>query len=333
MSHRPLILPAILSLCLCVVSACGQVPSPRPDESMDGGAGGAGEMNGEGERDMAAGAPADAAMPADGAPAGDGAVAVYPLDGRTVALVLVLGDSVAAGYNAAGQNRPGGRGYARLLFNNHADFPAYNGHDLATRYPGAAFRDLSISGATSDKVLSDLRGRLSGLPASVAGDVLVLFNVGGNDFKNRPNAMINEVEARALAREIRANIAEIYRLLKGRYAVAGKAAIFLQDNIHDPSDGVGTIPLSFMDGFCKALHLAVLFKMQVLANLALLNGEIAAEVRAQGGHLADIHGAFLGHGMNGGAARFLDNDCVHPLNAGHDLIRKVGWQVLTGERY
>lgn len=182
-------------------------------------------------------------------------------------------------------------------------------------------------------MLSDLRGRLSGLPASVAGDVLVLINMGGNDFKNRPNAMINEAAARELAREIRATTAEIYRLLRGRYALAGKAVIFLQDNIHDPSDGMGTIPAGFTDGFCKALQLAVLFKMQVLANLALLNGEIAAEVRAQGGHLADIHGALLGHGMNGGAARFLDSDCIHPLNTGHDLIRKVGWQVLTGERY
>ena len=341
-------LPCLLLL-LTLLPACDPSPAAAPEVTPDGGptpdqaarfdlatpilAG-----DGPAPLDLALG---DAPPPDDAAPAldggtGDGGAKRLP---DRIALVIIVGDSVAAGYNAQGLNAAGGHGYARLTVNNHKDFPAYQGHDLATLFPGVDFRSAAKSGATSSDTVGNLKSALAGsLPKSVPGDVVVLINVGGNDFNDSPTVMVSPQLTANAAAKLRQNLAQIVQLLKARYddPQQGKEVLFLFDNIHDPTDGMGSVPKQFTNGFCKLLA-NPLFTPQVrqivLANLATMNAAIAAEATAQGARLVDIHRGFLGHGMSSGAGRWIDTDCVHPTNPGHDLIRRLAWEQLTGERF
>lgn len=323
---------SFLSVTVTLMAACSADVTPGGGGDED-----AGEAPGTPD-----GAPAtapDAGGPPPGVDAAPPMVQL-PIDRLDqLSLVIVVGDSLAAGYNAPGNNGTGGRGYARLMVTNHADFPAYAGHDLATLYPGVQFRNLAESGATSGDAVNRVKGALSGsLPASVPGDVLVLINVGGNDFNDSVATMISTPVTQARAAELRANLAEIIALLRERYddPAAGKRVEFLVDNIHDSTDGLGTVPPQFDDGFCGTIQNPIFtpdLRALALSNLALMNDAVAAEAAAQEVELVDIQAAFIGHGMNSGDERFIDGDCAHPTAQGHDLIRRLSWEILTGERY
>jgi lysophospholipase L1-like esterase len=251
--------------------------------------------------------PAPDARPGD--PASDAAPAPLLDD---PALVIVVGDSLAAGYDAAGNNGPGGQGYARQVAN-----------DL----PGVAFRDLAESGATSADAAARVRGAVGSLPA-VDGDVLVLINVGGNDFNDEVAVMISpELTAQAAA-ELRGNLADIVGQLRGKY---GDRAIFLIDDIHDPTDGTGSVPAGFDEGFCATLSNPVLQPAAGVAldNLATFNAAIAAEAAAQAAHLVPLHDHFLGHGMNAPAGqRWISDDCAHPTSEGHGRLADLVGSIL-----
>jgi len=249
--------------------------------------------------------------------------------------VIIIGDSAAAGYNAPGRNDSGGQGYARLLVTNHPAYPEMAGKDLSTLYPGVDFRKVAESGATSGDALDNLRGALNGsLPASVPGDVLVLINVGGNDFNDDVQTMVVTTVTLQRADAMRANLAEMFRLLRERYSDpgAGKEVVFLVNTLYDPTDGTTDVPAEFDDGFCSTIHgIPLAVRGVALDNFHLFNGELESEIDAQAGYRVDLLDAFEGHGMNAGADRLIDGDCAHPTALGHDLIRRTAWHVLTGE--
>jgi lysophospholipase L1-like esterase len=320
---------------LAAILACGDDSTPsgaidaaRADDagaSLDaGGIGDAGSLDGGGTRDAGtdAGAPATAPIAA--------------LD--SIALAIIVGDSIAAGYDARGRNDTGGRGYARQMVDAHPDFPAFAGHDLSTHSPGVDFRRVAESGATSGDALGNLRDALGGgLPRAVDGDVVVMIHAGGNDFNDSILTIISATETARVAAQVRANVIEMMRLLRERYAdeAAGKEIVFLVDNIHDPTDGMGTVPSEFREGFCATIRdprFIPALRMAALENLATMNAAIAEAVAADpDAHLVDFHAGFLGHGMNSGADRYVSDDCVHPTDEGHSHLRALAWQVLTGE--
>ena len=254
-------------------------------------------------------------------------------------LYVNIGDSLAAGYNAAGRNGTGGHGYARLLLENHVDYPAYAAHHLRALHPDVPFVDLGDSGATSSDALDNVRDALGGsLPRTVDGDVLVTLTCGGNDFKADPMTMVLASATDAVAAQLQANYREIFRLLRERYEApaAGRAVVFLVTNVHDPTGGTGAIPAGFDDGFCGTLNdpRLALARTAVMANFARFNDAIAAVTTELGGWLVDNHAVFLEHGMNApGAERWIDDDCVHPTNEGHHQLRREEWFGLTGERW
>jgi lysophospholipase L1-like esterase len=259
--------------------------------------------------------PADARV----VPVPDGPTTAAPIDALDQpALVIVVGDSIAAGYNASSNNAPGGGGYARRVADALAG--------------GTQLRDLSQSGANSDEAAARVAG--ASLP-SVSGDVLVLLNVGGNDFNDSIEVMLSPAATAAAAANLRANLADIVTTLRARYedAAAGEAVVFAIDTIHDPTDGLGTIPPQYDDEFCATIQNPLFtpeLRAQALENLGTMNAAIAAEAAAQQAVLVDVHGAFLGHGMNGtGADRWLSNDCAHPTTDGHDHLHQIVWTALS----
>lgn len=250
-------------------------------------------------------------------------------------LYIVVGDSIAAGYDASGRNGEGGRAFARLLVDNHGAYPAFAERRFRARWPTIDFRRVADSGATSDEILANLRSALGGsLPASVPGDVIVSINAGGNDFNDSIATILDPTRTAAVAARVKGNILEMIRLLRDRYEdpAAGKELLVMVHNLHDPTDGTGRIPAGFSDGFCSTLRSPLLtdgLRSMAIANLETMNGEIAAAAGDGNAVLVDVHSGFLGHGMNGGDARWLSGDCTHPTDEGHHHLRRIAWETIS----
>ena len=250
--------------------------------------------------------------------------------------LLVLGDQVAAGQDATGLNTVGGKGYARLLLNNHPDFPAWEGQDLATRFPGLALVDFARDGATTTRARANLERGLANkvIPPFIEGDLVVLIHAGGNDFFADPSVALDEEATQAAASVMRSQLAIMISLLRMRYEKANHAVVVLVGNIIDPTDGTGMVPEDFQVGASEALSSLVVEddREQMLANLEYMNHELAKEVARRGAWLVDAHAAFLGHGLTADDdERWLAPDGQKLLDAGHDALRRVAWKVLTGE--
>jgi lysophospholipase L1-like esterase len=261
---------------------------------------------------------------------------VVPLDDiDDLRLYINIGDSLAAGYNADGRNDRGGHGYARLLLDNHPDYPAYAGHHLTALFPGVEAHDVSESGATTSDALDNIDHALRrSLPREVDGDVLVTLTCGGNDFNDDWRVMTVPAATRVVAAQIQANYREIFRRIRERYEDhdLGRDVVFLVTNVHDPTGGTGSVPREFNDDFCETIHrFPAALRGLAVSNLGIINEAIASVVSELGGHLVDNHGLFLDHGMNAGGARCIDDDCVHPTTEGHHQLRRLEWTVLTGE--
>jgi len=274
---------------------------------------------------------------ADGGPdSGQGSFPVEELD--DLSLYVNLGDSMGAGYNATGHNGTGGKGYARLMLDNHPDYPAYTGHHLKALYPGVQFKDIANSGDTSSDQLKTLKSSILFFPAA-SGDVLVSLTCGGNDFNNDINIMLFRAQTETAAATLQDNYREIAKLIRQKYEniPAGKKVVFLVTNVTDPTGGTGNVPSQYNDGFCKTIHNPLFtpqLRTQAIGNLAFFNDKIAEVTAEIGGHLVDSHGVYLNHGMNAsGSDRWLDIDCVHPTDEGHHQLRREEWFVLTGERF
>ena len=252
-----------------------------------------------------------------------------------VVLYINLGDSIAAGAVAAGENGIGGGGYARLITSNQTGYPAYDDHHLEAVAPGIDFRDLGDGGATSDDILDNLEGALSGLPSSAAGDVLVTISAGGNDFNDSIWTMVTPALTEAAAATVRANLAEMVVILRDRYEDSDTELFIVFLDIQDPTDGEAAIPPEFDDGFCEALQnpAFTLVGETVLANLGIMNTAIADEATASGAMLAGYYDHFQGHGMNADPPgdRWMSDDCAHPMDIGHHQLRVLIWELLTGD--
>ena len=60
------------------------------------------------------------------------------------------------------------------------------------------------------------------------------------------------------------------------------------------------------------------------------NTVIADEVTAHGQTLADMHTYFYGHGFQSSPDWYF-TDCIHPSQIGHDKLRHLVYQEITGE--
>jgi len=263
----------------------------------------------------------DSGPAADTTDTGDGPVARQPdLDPADVTLFINLGDSVAAGYDAAGEY-----GYARLLHANDDGLaPGYAGADLVSLAPSVQLLNLAESGADSGDILGNLRG--ASLPPT-SGEVVVTISAGGNDFNDDPAIMLATPLTRAVATQLRANLAAMVAELRSAY---GDPHIYVLD-IQDPTDGTGEIPPQYDDGMCGVIQ-AVPGPLASLgvANLGIVNQAIADEAAAQGVELVSYHDHFLGHGLTSSDG-WMSGDCAHPTSLGHHHLRALIWWHWTNE--
>lgn len=252
----------------------------------------------------------------------------YPIDDLDeVTLHLNLGDSMGAGYNA-----DSGRGYAPLLHHNHAAYTAYAQHNLQAHFPGCQLTSRASSGDTS----GDVVGQSNNLPGST-GDTVVTIYVGGNDFNDNAQTMLLTSATQAAIDNWVGNMTTVMTRLRNAYdaPAAGRKLVVLIATIHEPTDGTGTIPSQYTDGFCSQLQQVPAGLVQVVMdNYNLFNAAIRDFAAAQGAIIIDTQALFFGHGLTVPVQdQWMDTDCAHATNEGHHQVRREIWFLLTGQRY
>ena len=97
-----------------------------------------------------------------------------------------------------------------------------------------------------------------------------------------------------------------------------------EGNIYDASDGAG----DYDAGGCN--FGAGLPAIPTDNFFMAWNQVISDQVCAHGQVLADMHGYFYGHGYKSSPNRYAP-DCTHPSTIGHDQLRRLFYQKITGE--
>ena len=197
------------------------------------------------------------------------------------------------------------------------------------------FVDQAESGFTTEDMLDKLERQIRNVDAGESGcDTWVHIGSPGNDFNDKILTIINPSETAKVAAEARKNLAEMSAIVREHFhdPSDGRTLILSFSNIQDPTDGTGSIPPQFRDGFCEQIQNPLFtsaLRQTAIENLNNFNQAIADEASAQGALVVDQHGAIFGHGMPA-ADRWLADDCTHPTNAGHNAIRAAAWGVVTG---
>jgi lysophospholipase L1-like esterase len=204
------------------------------------------------------------------------------LDGEptTSGVYVALGDSISIDEYAGG---PGRGGASLLARNRDDDFPEWRARDLSTEYQGLRFFLLARDGATTATLLDVQLPQLVRL--AVPPDVVTL-TVGGNDLLG---AYGDSRAARRVVETVRSRVDAALRLLRDRHAPAARLIV---GTVYDPSDGTGDAEALGLPRWVDAVT--------VVGELNAVLRQVAA---AHGAAVADVHAAFLGHGLSAGDPR------------------------------
>ena len=190
---------------------------------------------------------------------------------------VALGDSISIDVYAGG---PGRGGASLLARNRDDDFPQWRGRDLATTRRELDLALLASDGGTTATLLDV---QLPHLEASGMVPRVVTLTVGGNDVLGAYGDTRRALEVVALVRE---RVAEALQRLS-RLVPAGDPVVL--GTVYDPSDGTG-----------ETWRVGLPPWPGVVDVLAALNDGLRAVAAEHGARVADIHGRFLGHGLQAG---------------------------------
>jgi len=233
----------------------------------------------------------------------------------TTELYVALGDSISIDVYAGGP----GRGGASLLARNRDDlFPDWRGRDLATKRPELGFGLLATDGGTTASLLEV---QLPQLESSRAVPRVVTLTVGGNDVLSAYG------DTRGALEVVEVVGARVGRALDRLQALVPPGDPVVVGTVYDPSDGTG-----------ETWRVGLPPWPDVVAVLAELNATLRAVAGRHGAVVADIHGRFLGHGLeagNPGQSRARPRDralwycnIIEPNAWGADAVRGAFWAAL-----
>jgi lysophospholipase L1-like esterase len=227
-----------------------------------------------------------------------------------------LGDSISIDLYAGG---PGRGGPSLLARNRDDDFPGWRDRDLATLHPRSRFELLASDGATVPTVLDR---QLPMLRRMDRRPDLLSLTIGGNDVLGDYG---DTAAARTTIARVRSGVDRALGTLREDVA---RTATVIVGTVYDPSDGTGDAGALGLPAWPDAV--------QVIAELNSALREVAA---GHGARVADIHGAFLGHGLSSGdprnpGARPGSRDLwycsvIEPNAWGADGVRAALWAALT----
>ena len=207
---------------------------------------------------------------------------------------VALGDSISIDEYAGG---PGRGGASLLAVNRDEDFPDWQGRDLASRLPDFDWRLLATDGATAPTVLDRQLPRLRSLLAEREPPLVVTLTVGGNDLLGSFG------DTRAALRAVEGIRERADRILTSVREQVGPDSQVAVGTVYDPSDATGDASRLGLPPWPDAVDV-----------LGQLNASLVAAARDHGAAVADIHGAFLGHGLTAG-----DPTQPHPRPPERDL--------------
>ena len=192
--------------------------------------------------------------------------------------------------------------------------------DLEAHYGPITYANAAQSGSKTGALL----GQAKSLPGSLPGPVVAVITSGGNDMKAALPQVILGTDGPVKA-EVAANIdAALGELLApGRFGPGVEVFVF-EGNIYDASDGMG----NFSEGKCAFGN--GLPPIPTDAFFDAWNGVIADAVEARGEAAIDMHGYFYDHGYNN-PPNWYASDCTHPSMLGHDQLRRLFYEAITGE--
>ena len=230
-------------------------------------------------------------------------------------MYVALGDSISIDLYAGG---PGRGGASLLARNRDDDFPRWRGHDLATTRPELGFGLLASDGGTTSSLLDV---QLPRLESSAAVPRVVTLTVGGNDVLAAYGDTRSALEVVAVVGRRVASALERLRAL----VPAGDPVVV--GTVYDPSDGTG-----------EAWRVGLPPWPDVVEVLAELNATLRAVAGEHGAVVADIHGRFLGHGLDAGNPGQRDPrpadrrlwycQIIEPNAWGADAVRDAFWSAL-----
>ena len=204
-------------------------------------------------------------------------------------------------------------GAASLFYrNDEARWPAEQGDDLVSRYPGITLHNLAEDGASIGDVFGSQLAQLE----ETDEPTLVTLTAGGNDLlsavANRPRASLLDAIAN--------DVADAYEFLLDAIRRAVPNGLIITATIYDPSDGSGVIPGMFDE--LGELPLAVLERLN--KHIRRLTSGTPRTA------LADIHEHFLGHGASSTDDErwYWRRSLIEPNAAGASEIRTLWRQVL-----
>ncbi|WP_433078786.1 SGNH/GDSL hydrolase family protein [Dactylosporangium sp. CA-052675] len=173
-----------------------------------------------------------------------------------------------------------------MSIDDYAGGPGLGAASLLADDLGIELKLLARDGATSDDVVRRQLGQVAGRPA------LVTITMGGNDLLTAivesPDKVPAAVEATAANYD--ATLATL----------AATGARIVVSTVYDPTDGTGDLSWAGLPDVDEGLAL-----------LHSMNAAIRAAAARHGAAVADLHGAFLGHGAQAGDITRPDS---HPAN-------------------
>jgi lysophospholipase L1-like esterase len=239
---------------------------------------------------------------------------------------VVVGDSIS---DQGNPGQPGQKPFYYVLLEQNDDtaYPTFHGKDVTTLYgSGINIVKVSKGGATSTELVTQVHG----LPASLPGPVLVVGTIGGNDVQAALPLIVLGQQAQADAKraQYKMNLATAFAELTmpGRFG-AGVDVHVLLTNIYDPSDGTGDFTYAPASKSCP-FPLGLFPKNMMTGPLIQpWEDDMAAEAaKVSGVEILDLHGFYMGHGVNkADPDNWFHDDCIHPNTTGHEHIRELFW--------
>jgi lysophospholipase L1-like esterase len=234
------------------------------------------------------------------------------------AAYVALGDSISIDVYAGG---PGRGGASLLARNRDDDFPRWRGRDLATTRPELGFALLATDGGTTASLLEV---QLPRLRSSGVVPRIVTLTVGGNDVLG---AYGDTRAALEIVDVVGARVGQALERLSGLVPAGDPVVV---GTVYDPSDGTG-----------EAWRVGLPPWPEVVEVLGELNATLRAVASEHGALVADIHGRFLGHGLQAGdpaqpKARPRDRalwycNIIEPNAWGADAVRTAFWAALPAQ--
>jgi lysophospholipase L1-like esterase len=247
---------------------------------------------------------------------------------------VTLGDSISAepGYGQAPFY------WALLQKNDDTMYPDWHGKDLTTLNGGVA--PTFVGGAIGGSVAGPYPGSAAGtptldaqvasLPATLAGPVLVTITIGGNDMVGSfVDILQGTDQGDRMDFQQYIDTAMSALTMPGRFG-AGVDVYVFQADIYDPSDGTG----DFAAQGCP-FPFSLIPEESTTTFFANWNDVVHTEVaKYPNAFWAPMHDTFKGHGLSktGTASWFNWSgfDCLHPNAKGHNAIREMFWNMITG---